>query len=139
MKNNEFELIITIVNKGFADFVIDASRDAGATGGTIISGRGTGVHENESFLGVNIQPEKEIVITLVKKENKKSIMQEICDRTKLEEHGKGICFSMPVNKVAGITMFDNDGFKKVDSKDEESKEEEKEVKKSDKKADKDEK
>lgn len=118
MNKNEFELIITIVNKGFADFVIDASRDAGATGGTILNGRGTGVHENESFLGVSIQPEKEIVVTLVKKENKKTIMQEICDRTKLEEHGKGICFSMPVNKVAGITMFKQDGFKKVSNKDE---------------------
>lgn len=118
MNKNEFELIITIVNKGFADFVIDASRDAGATGGTILSGRGTGVHENESFLGVSIQPEKEIVVTLVKKENKKTIMQEICDRTKLQEHGKGICFSMPVNKVAGITMFKDDSYKKVSSKEE---------------------
>ena len=125
MNKNEFELIITIVNKGFADFVIDASRDAGATGGTIINGRGTGVHENESFLGVNIQPEKEIVITLVKKENKTTIMQEICDRTKLQEHGKGICFSMPVNKVAGITMFQDDKFKKVSPKDEDDKKEEK--------------
>ena len=123
MNKNEFELIITIVNKGFADFVIDASRDAGATGGTILNGRGTGVHENESFLGVNIQPEKEIVVTLVKKENKKTIMQEICDRTKLQEHGKGICFSMPVNKVAGITMFKDDEFKKVSSKEEETEDE----------------
>ena len=118
-----FSSTVTRISSSFFSFdscifVIDASRDAGATGGTILSGRGSGVHENESFLGVSIQPEKEIVVTLVKKENKKTIMQEICDRTKLEEHGKGICFSMPVNKVAGITMFKDDGFKKVSSKEE---------------------
>jgi hypothetical protein len=50
---SEFVLIVTIVKKGWGDEVIKASRKAGAHGGTILFGRGTGIHENKSILGLN--------------------------------------------------------------------------------------
>lgn len=103
IKNDlQYELIVTITNRGYSDFVVEAARNAGATGGTIINGRGTGVHEKESILGVSIQPEKEMILTLVKKEDKSKIMKVIVEGANLNKEGKGICFSMPVEDVAGI-------------------------------------
>lgn len=101
-KDIKFELIVTITNRGYSDFVVEAARNAGASGGTIINGRGTGVHEKESILGVSIQPEKEMVLTLVKKEEKSKIMKVIVEGANLNKEGKGICFSIPVEDVAGI-------------------------------------
>ena len=60
-----FELIITIINRGFSEDVVDAAKSAGAQGGTVLHARGTGVHEAEKFFGISIQPEKEMVLTLV--------------------------------------------------------------------------
>ncbi|MBR2467708.1 MAG: P-II family nitrogen regulator [Clostridia bacterium] len=101
-KNKDFDLIIVVINKGFSDYVVDAARDAGASGATIIAGRGTGVHENDSILGIKIQPEKEIVMILVYRTKRKQIMKQICERANLNEVGKGVCFSMPVSDIAGI-------------------------------------
>lgn len=101
-KTIPFELIVTIVNRGYSDYVVEAARNAGASGGTIVYGRGTGVHEKETILGVSIQPEKEMILTLVKATNKKKIMQAIVDGANLNKEGKGICFSLPVEDVAGI-------------------------------------
>ena len=98
----KFELIVTIINRGYSDFVVEAARNAGASGGTIINGRGTGVHEKESILGVSIQPEKEMVLTLVKKEDKGKVIHAIVDGANLNKEGKGISFSIPVDDVAGI-------------------------------------
>ena len=56
----KFDLIITVVNRGFTDDVMHAAKSAGATGGTIMHARGTGIHEAERFFGVSIQPEKEL-------------------------------------------------------------------------------
>ena len=42
MENN-YDLVISIVNRGHSDPVVEASREAGANGGTIIYGRGTGI------------------------------------------------------------------------------------------------
>ena len=105
MENNrKFELIVSIVNRGYSDYVVSASRDAGATGGTIVFARGTNTNEQaDSFMGISIQPEKDIVLILVKSEDRKRVMQAICDSTSaLEKSGHGICFSMPVNHAVGI-------------------------------------
>ena len=98
----DFNLIVTIVDKGFSDPVIAASKTAGAEGATIITARGAGIHENDTFLGVAIQPEKEIVLILVKKAIRKKVMREICKSCGLTDEGKGMTFSIPVDEIGGI-------------------------------------
>ena len=54
----EYDLIITVVNRGYADVVVEAAKKAGAQGGTIFYARGTGIHEVEKFFGITIQQRK---------------------------------------------------------------------------------
>ena len=68
----DYELIVTIVNRGFNDVVMDAARQVGARGGTIINARGAGAHEAEKLFGIPIQPEKEIVLILVRHNGKRN-------------------------------------------------------------------
>ena len=99
---NKFELIVAIVNSGFSNAVVNASRNAGASGATLIKGRGTGIHETDSFLGVKIQPEKDIVIILTPQKDRSTIMQAICTDADLNTEGHGVCFSLPVEDWSGI-------------------------------------
>ena len=94
-------LIVTIVYPGYSTDVINASKKAGADGATILSGRGTSVNEQTVLLGVPIQPEKEMVLTLVKKSLRKNVMQEIVKTCNLNTEGKGITFSLPVDEISG--------------------------------------
>ncbi len=103
-----FEMILTIVNSGFADNVMDAAKSVGANGGTVLHARGTGIHEAEEFFGVSIQPEKDVVLILVESENKKAIMQEIYKKAGLATEGRGMCLSVPVNDVVGIVHYDRE-------------------------------
>ena len=57
-------LIVTIVRKGWGDTVLEASVKAGADGGTVLCGRGSGIHEKQTLLGIPIEPEKEIAVIL---------------------------------------------------------------------------
>lgn len=100
----QHELILTIINRGFADMVMDAAKAVGASGGTVVHARGTGVHEAEKFFGIIVQPEKELVLILAEREKKNAIMTAICAHTGLKEAGKGICFSLPVDQVVGMTQ-----------------------------------
>lgn len=101
----EFELVITIVNRGFADEVMDAAREAGATGGTVLYARGTGTHEAEKFFGITIQPEKEVVLVLANREQRNPIMKSICKDVGLNSAGHGISFSLPVDEVVGAALL----------------------------------
>jgi len=104
MSDIDYEMIVSIVNRGYSDYVINASREAGATGGTIVFARGTNSDTSKnSFMGIAIEPEKDIVLILVKTEDRKRIMQKICDNTtSMQQDGNGICFSLPVTNVVGL-------------------------------------
>lgn len=99
---NKYELILIILTDGYADQVMDLARTLGATGGTLIHGKGLGAVEATKFLGVTIQPEKDIILILTEANNKHKIMEAIVEEFGLTSKGKGICFSLPVDSVVGI-------------------------------------
>ncbi len=110
-KREDVEMIVAMINRGYSDFVIDASRDAGATGATVLYGRSS-IKKDDDFLnGVPIQAEKEIILILVKKSLRKKVMQEISRRTHLQEKGNGVCFCLPVSQVMGLTPFEKKSLK----------------------------
>lgn len=102
-----YSLIISIVNRGFSDEVMDAAREAGAKGGTIIYAHGAGLHEAETFFGISIHPEKEIVLVLASNEERPKIMQNIVKRVGMDTEGAGLTFSLPVTNVEGISHLTN--------------------------------
>ncbi|MBM3119743.1 MAG: P-II family nitrogen regulator [Chloroflexi bacterium] len=95
-------LIVTIVKKGWGDRVVEASMKAGAEGGTVMFGRGTGIHEHQKILGICIEPEKEIVLSVIPRDKVDSVLAEIVKATELDKPGTGISFVLPVEKVTGI-------------------------------------
>ncbi len=97
-----FNLIVTIVPKGKAEGMMRASQRAGAEGGTIMYGRGTGIHETRKILGVPVEPEKEILLTLVPRDRTHTILQAIVAAGEIDRPGNGITFTLPVGEVAGI-------------------------------------
>jgi len=101
LSDSGYDMIITIIARGFSDYVISAARDAGATGATILYARGT-ADVDKQVMGISLQPEREVVLTLVKSNERRKIMQAISDSTTLMEEGRGICFSLPVSEVFGL-------------------------------------
>jgi nitrogen regulatory protein PII len=100
--NLTHKLLVTIVKKGIASKVVKATKEAGAEGGTILFGRGTGIHEQKRFLGIPIEPEKEIILTLVPLEKVDGILSIVEKAGKLDKPGNGIGFIIDVKRVAGI-------------------------------------
>ena len=95
-------LIVTIVNQGYAEKVMNEAKKGGATGGTTISGRGLSDVKAVKFLNIAIEPEKDIVLILVPVDKKNDIMNLIVDNCGIKTPGAGICFSLPVDNVVGL-------------------------------------
>ena len=102
-KEKEYELIVLIVLEGYSTLAMDAAKRVGAAGGTLIHGIGLGSKEATKFLGITIEPEKDVVLILTEKEEKKKVMQEITEAVGLSHDGRGICFALPVDNVVGLT------------------------------------
>lgn len=107
LKDTVHELIVVIANQGNIDIVMDAAREAGAYGGTVIHARGTGMEIAEKFMGVSIAAEKEMIFIVTKKEQKNSIMSAIMEKAGMESRAKSIVFSLPVTDTAGLRLIED--------------------------------
>ena len=97
----DVELIITVMRKGWGEVALKASLDAGAQGGTIVFGRGTGIHERKTLLGMRIDPEKEVLFSVVRSEISEKVLDAIGKAVELEKPGTGIAMIVPLSKVIG--------------------------------------
>lgn len=107
LKNTTHELITVIAEQGYTELIMDAAREAGAYGGTVIHAKGTGMEAAEKFMGVSLASEKEILFIVTKTEQKNNIMQAIMKKTGLDSKAKAITFSLPVTDTAGLRLIED--------------------------------
>ena len=98
----DHELIYVILNEGHSDMVMVAARSAGATGGTVMTAKGTGVKEAEKFMGITLTSERDVVLIVAKREIKSAIMKSIIEKAGPGTPAGAICFSLPVSEVQGL-------------------------------------
>lgn len=101
-------VIVSIVRKGWGDSVLEASMAAGAHGCTVLFGRGIGRNEQQKVFGIKIEPEKEIVLTVVPWDQKDGILQEIVRAAELTAPGHGLAFVLRVEQVVGVVHLVED-------------------------------
>ncbi|MDY0236118.1 MAG: P-II family nitrogen regulator [Gudongella sp.] len=99
---NMHQLINVIVDRGKAEVVIEAATEVGSKGGTIINARGSGVHETQKLFGMEVEPEKEIVVIIAKIEDAEAIVENITLKIDISKPGNGIIYTQNVNKVYGL-------------------------------------
>lgn len=102
------ELICIVLNEGCSDMVMDAARPAGATGGTVLAGKGTGARESEKFLGISLANEKDVVLIVAESTKKAAIMKAVMEKAGPSTAAGAICFSLPVTAVEGLRRVDAD-------------------------------
>ena len=100
--NYDYELIMIIANQGATDQVMDAARSAGARGGTVIHGLGTGSKNAEKFYKVSIASEKEVILIVSAASQKAAIMKAIIEQAGPDTKAGAIAFSLPVSELAGF-------------------------------------
>lgn len=105
--NYNYELILAIANEGYTDTVMDAARAAGARGGTVLHGKGTGSKDAEKFFSVSIASEKEVILIVAKAAEKAAIMKSIVTQAGVDTPAGAVAISLPVTAVAGFGMLDN--------------------------------
>ena len=102
--NFEYELIMVIANQGATNQVMDAARSAGARGGTVIHGLGTGSKNAQMFYKVSIASEKEVILIVSTAAQKAAIMKAIIEQAGPDTKAGAIAFSLPVSEVAGFGL-----------------------------------
>jgi nitrogen regulatory protein PII len=100
-----FKMIIVFVEDEKTDAVMDAARDAGATGATVItSARGEGIDKTKTFLGLTLETQRDVVMFLVEEHLSRQILETISKVAEFDEKsGNGIAFQIDVEDAVGIS------------------------------------
>ena len=101
-KEPMYKIIYTVVDRGNGEQVVDAANKAGARGGTIMNGRGAGIHETQTFFNIAVEPEKEVVFIITKNEEKDKIVEAIRNDLEIDKPGNGMMYVMDINEVYGL-------------------------------------
>ena len=91
----ELKALYVIVNAGFASEIVDIARSLGSPGATILNARGS-VAKPQTILGITIDTEKEIVLSITTKEVAVKIMNAVKEKAGIGTAAHGICFFIPV-------------------------------------------
>ena len=97
-----FDLIFVVTNEGYSSLAMDAAREKGATGGTVIHARGVGMEQAKKFFGICISEEKEILLIACRSGCRNQIMQAVIDGAGLDTKARSLVFSVPISSVAGL-------------------------------------
>ena len=108
LKDTTHELLVVIANQGYSNLIMEAAKSAGAGGGTVIHARGTGMERAESFFGVSLASEKEIIFIVSRTGQRNGIMKAVMKDAGMESKAKSINFSLPVTSTAGLRLVEDE-------------------------------
>jgi nitrogen regulatory protein PII len=99
-----FKMIIAFVEDSKTDAVLDAAREKGATGATIINNaRGEGLNVSKTFFGLSLETQRDVVLMLVEQHLSRTILEEISRAGRFDdEPGTGIAFQLDVEDAVGV-------------------------------------
>lgn len=105
--NTEKELIVIIANRSATDLVIDAAREGGAVGGTVINAKGSAALGTNTFMGITLATEKEVILIVAKKEDRTPIMKSVVGKAGMNTPAEAVVFALPISDAAGFRNFED--------------------------------
>ena len=102
VKKQDYAVIWVSVASGYSDEVIDAARNAGAKGGTVLRGRQRNSERMRESFGISTQEERGFVMMVVPREKKGEMMAAIGKACGLSTEAHGVILALPVDEVFGL-------------------------------------
>jgi nitrogen regulatory protein PII len=100
----QFKLIVAFVEDKSTDAIMDAAREAGATGCTVINNaRGEGLETSKTFFGLTLSSQRDVILLLVEKHLSRHILEHIGDVGEFDKKpGTGIAVMIDVEDAVGV-------------------------------------
>lgn len=98
----KFKVVVIITSMELADKMVDVAKGAGATGATILPGRGTGIHEALTFFGLSLDTQRSVILMVVPTGCALAVLRAIREEGEFKKPGTGIAFSFSLDRVVGL-------------------------------------
>jgi hypothetical protein len=99
-----FKLIVVMAEDGKTSEILEAAREDGATGATVLNqARGEGVNPTKAFWGLSIETQRDVILMLVEEHLSRKILEGVARVGGFDETpGTGIAFQVDVDDAIGV-------------------------------------
>lgn len=99
-----FKLLVALIEDDKTDKVLDAARESGATGATVLNqARGEGMKQAKTFFGLSLESQRDMVMFLVEEHMSRKILERIAEVGQFDDKpGTGIAFQLDVEDAVGV-------------------------------------
>lgn len=99
-----FKLIIALVEDSRTESIMEAAREAGATGATVLGdARGEGLKPRKTFFGLTLETQRDMLMFLVEEHLSRQILERIGEVAEFDANpGSGVAFQIDVEDTIGL-------------------------------------
>jgi hypothetical protein len=100
----KLKLLVTIIDRTKALFYTDLLEQYEVNMQMVCMGRGTANNEMLELVGL-ASSDKAIILSMIREDNLKEILNVLEEKFKKVKNGKGIAFTVPVKSLIGVSMY----------------------------------
>ena len=100
----KLKLLVTIVDRSKSLFYLDLLEEFEINMQTVIYGKGTADSQMLNFLGL-AESEKAVIVSFVREDKIKDITDILNEKFEKVKNGKGIAFTIPMNSIIGVSIY----------------------------------
>ncbi|EMY35070.1 hypothetical protein D477_006551 [Arthrobacter crystallopoietes BAB-32] len=100
----KFTAVVVIAPDDFEDRVIEHAQQAGATGVTILSGKGIGGESKKTFFGLTFEGTQSVLLMVVGSHLTAPILKALHRLLVNGSESRGLAFAVPIEHLTGIDM-----------------------------------
>ncbi len=108
----KFSAVVLIVPDEDENRAVEILKEAGATGITILKGKGLRHNERKTFLGLGLERKESLLLCVVEKQLAMRILRTVKMQMKMDLPGGGLAFSLPLGSVVGIGLAQMQAFRR---------------------------
>ncbi|NWG86256.1 MAG: P-II family nitrogen regulator [Hydrogenophilaceae bacterium] len=99
-----FKLIIVMADDTKTEAILEAARETGATGATVLNqARGEGLKPTKTFFGLSLEAQRDVILLLVEEHMSRRILEKIAKVGDFDQApGTGIAFQIDVEDAVGV-------------------------------------
>jgi nitrogen regulatory protein PII len=99
-----FKLIVIMVEDKRSEAIIEAAREAGATGCTVLNqARGEGITPAKTFFGLSVDSQMDVIMLLAEEHLSRQILEHVAEIGEFDRSaGAGIAFQIDVEDAVGV-------------------------------------
>ena len=100
----KLKLLVTIVNRSKATYYVDLLEQFEVNLQLVLYGKGTANSEMRDLLGI-VETDKVILFSFVREDKVQDVLETLKEKFEKIKNGKGIAYTIPMNSIIGVSIY----------------------------------